>query len=830
MLPDEACARQAPLPSCEFRRSPTVISARFSLEALYQMLRYRLDELGWFQFESLVQSLLKTKLALGIESWGGPGDQGRDAYFAGPLPYPSKDMEDGPFLFQTKFLSGANAAGASCDKPLLAAVRAECARIRKRAARGTWQGARHYVLLTNAKISPAVRAEMRRALLKSDAGMSVHFHGGTDICDLLDDQPELRRSFPQLLSISDLSSLISREVQREAVNRSATARACASELPPVFVPTTAYDRAWRVLQQHHFAVLEGPPEMGKTAIAWMIGTVQLTQGRDMLVCDKPDDFFRSYEQARAQVFIADDAFGRTEYEPARGRYWEHDLDRVLRALDAQHWLLWTSRKHILARALQRLDLQGRASKFPAPAEVLVDASKLRLQEKALILYRHAKAASLGKEEVAVVKLHASLIVHHESFTPERIRRFVAERLTGCVAALRAGGVAAVRKEIDDAIGNPTDRMRKTFQALTSSRKWVLVGLLECGRWPQEDAVRQAYETHGTTAQYESFDRVVDELTESFVNRRNVDGTDFLVWVHPSCRDLVIEELSNDPELCRTFLRTCSPSGLTLAISQAGGAVGGRQLPLMASDESWTILGERVVELIRSTDTATCCEMLTSIADVTEAVDGGRAKERLLRLLAAACQSARETWDKEGTILSGEQLRVYARASTALPELPRMPDLRTSWSDADRHLRAGLNRQPDDYLDTGELDTWSDLVGAIAETEPRFIAQREFPADYEQEIDELLTEIDDDLSSVEYGHGDQMRDAAERLDILALVAERLSRIAGEHVERAVDVNNRLAAEVSSLRDRLAELEDEEVDYEARNPLSAGFDIAALFSDL
>ena len=32
------------------------------------MLRYRLDDLGWFQFESLMQSLMKAELGLGIES------------------------------------------------------------------------------------------------------------------------------------------------------------------------------------------------------------------------------------------------------------------------------------------------------------------------------------------------------------------------------------------------------------------------------------------------------------------------------------------------------------------------------------------------------------------------------------------------------------------------------------------------------------------------------------------------------------------------------------------------------------------------------------------
>ena len=245
------------------------------------MLRYRLDDLGWFQFESLVQSLLKAKLALGIESWGGPGDHGRDAYFDGPLRYPSTEVHDGPFLFQVKFVQGANAAGAVPREALLAAVRAESTRIQRRIANHTWPGRCHYVLLTNATPSPSLRTLLRQALLDSAGPLDVHIHGGNDICDFLDDQPELRKAFPQLLSIRDLEDLLSRTVHRDIINRSRLALDSAADYPPVFVPTRAYDRAWRVLQKHHFAVLEGPPEMGKTAIAWMIALVVLSDGRDV---------------------------------------------------------------------------------------------------------------------------------------------------------------------------------------------------------------------------------------------------------------------------------------------------------------------------------------------------------------------------------------------------------------------------------------------------------------------------------------------------------------------------------------------------------------------
>ena len=72
------------------------------------MLRYHLDDLGWFQFEWLIQSLLKAECGLLVESWGGSGDYGRDSYSKGKLAFLKNSTTNGPFVFQTKFVQNAN--------------------------------------------------------------------------------------------------------------------------------------------------------------------------------------------------------------------------------------------------------------------------------------------------------------------------------------------------------------------------------------------------------------------------------------------------------------------------------------------------------------------------------------------------------------------------------------------------------------------------------------------------------------------------------------------------------------------------------------------------
>src|SRR5205814_5466082 len=142
----------------------------------------------------------------------------------------------------------------------------------------------------------------------------------------------------------------------------------------------------------HFAALTGPPEMGKTAIARMVGLALASGGWEVHECIRPDEFWARLARERAQVFIADDAFGSTEYRPEAAERWALELDRVLRATDERHWLVWTSRPAPLRAGLRRIHREHGVERFPQPAEVQVAASDLSVAEKALILFRHARAA------------------------------------------------------------------------------------------------------------------------------------------------------------------------------------------------------------------------------------------------------------------------------------------------------------------------------------------------------------------------------------------------------------------------------------------------------
>ena len=72
----------------------------------------------------------------------------------------------------------------------------------------------------------------------------------------------------------------------------ASSRACSS-------PTPAWHRAVAVLKAHHFLVLTGPPEMGKTAIARMLGLALLTEGWEVHECTRPEQVEQRFERCAA---------------------------------------------------------------------------------------------------------------------------------------------------------------------------------------------------------------------------------------------------------------------------------------------------------------------------------------------------------------------------------------------------------------------------------------------------------------------------------------------------------------------------------------------------
>jgi hypothetical protein len=455
----------------------------------WEMVAYALDQLGWLQFEQLCSRLLELDCGVPAHAWAGAADRCRHVLCGGSIGTPLLPYElPGPVLVHCAWIR----PGVGVRVPDMAA----------RLAIDHFEDlavANSYLLMCNADL----REPLDVAL--GDSRMQVGIAGGRGLSSRIDALPELRLAMPSVLGLRALAELID-EPAREATSLDLDA---AAELAGVFVPTRAHERALRVLGEHHFAVLTGPPEMGKTAIARMVALAQMTAGWEAHECTTPEDVWRAFRADRPQVFVADDAFGSTEYRADAAERWAREMERLLRSLDDRHWLIWTSRPAPLQAGLRRLHRERGAERFPSPARVLVDAGDLDPMEKTLILFRHAKAAGLPRAARSGLIHHGPVIVEAEHFTPERIRRLVARM---------ARGERDVVAAADEELRTPTEAMAVSFRTLEAEHRDLLLALLDTPPGPAvaERELVAALRRHHDGSLLHPPGELVDRLSDHFL--------------------------------------------------------------------------------------------------------------------------------------------------------------------------------------------------------------------------------------------------------------------------------------------------------------------------
>jgi hypothetical protein len=417
------------------------------------------------------------------------------------------------------------------------------------------------------------------------------------------------------------------------------------------------------------------------------------------------------------MFIADDAFGSTEYRADSAERWARDLDRILQHMDERHVLVWTSRPAPLHAALRRIHRENGLQRFPGPGDVMVDATDLTDAEKALMLFRHAVAAGLGGGARSVIRAYAADIVGDPHLTPERIRRLV----RGPLADLAGGfpGAATVADGIAFAIGRPTEAMSVSLAALDADHRDILVAMLDAPPAPvsERDLAAAARRHRQELAQPVS--ALVDRLQDHFLRR--VPPT-AVTWVHPSWRDLVIDQLERDPVRRRAFLERCGIEGALLALSVGGGPTGDRNLPLLVEDADWDALLGHVEALVADLDTL---ERVRLLRQVSEACvdradeDDRRAVAELdalaLHLLETILPAA---IDATALVLLQEWYGLAGRVHAPSPS----PDLARLWIEVVPTAASRLRSA----ADVAALESWTTLIDILSRHDPAALGRFGFP--------------------------------------------------------------------------------------------------------
>jgi hypothetical protein len=663
---------------------------------------YRLDDVGWVQFERLCDELVQLYVGTRQSEWTGRADRSRSMVVDGPLELGEQRFE-GPTLVASCWVRPVASRKLTRRETLDRVVSGLFAELPDRA--------RGMVVLTNVE----------------GGEDSVVTLGPRALGAILDAEPTLRRRVPSVLGVRDVDALIPPGVSDASTGDVAAAR----DLARVFVPTRAYERTLAVLERHHFAVLTGPPEMGKTAIARMIGLALMTEGYELHECIRPDDLWSRLARDRAQVFVADDAFGSTEYRPEAAERWALDLDRILRAMDDRHWLVWTSRPAPLKAGLRRIHREHGVEHWPQPAEVHVGADELDVEEKAQILFRHVVASGEDGDAAIVVQRHGWEIVSHPHFTPERIRRFVAGRLAELA---ERGSGAALAAAVEAEIREPTTAMATSLRALAPEHRALLVALLDAPPGPvAERDLAHAARRHADSGLPKPPAELVDRLTDHFLR---LVAPASVIWVHPSWRDLVIDELARDATARLRFVDRCTIDGLVLALSVGGGTMGERVFPLLVDDGDWDVAANRVHQLARDADDADLHRLFATLTTALDHADA-RTQTEVEAVAHSALEAARARWAAAPEPAPSSLLEAWADVAGRLAQPPPLPDVT-------RALIELLPTAPIDVTSPAELnrlDEWLRIAALVRTRAPEVAATIGFP-------DRFLPVLEDFASSAE----------------------------------------------------------------------------------
>jgi hypothetical protein len=677
---------------------------------------YRLDELGWLQFDRLSTLVLEAESGAPDVHWTGRSDAVRTAVVDEPLELSNLNLSfKGPVTVLAFWI------------PAWESMSDRLVELRRR-----------FISLLDEPLGDELLvftnlpdADLDVGLFDSvrETGRSVTVLDAAEISASLDRHPSLRAALPSVLGLRDLDGLIDTVL----INRSSFDVGHAQELAQVFWPTRPYDRARAVLREHRFVVLTGPPEMGKTAIAEMLSLAQMTDGWEAHECTDPEQVWRVFDRDRRQVFVADDAFGSTEYKPDSAERWALALGRLLRMLDDDHWLIWTSRPAPLKTGLRRVQRERDSERFPSPGQVLVDASDLDLEEKTLILFRHAKAHGAAKEARRLVKMAGIIIVEHPHFTPERIRRFVTDRLDELPGQYGPEELELWRT-IERELASPTEAMRTSFDALSPEHRDLLIAMLDTPAGLIDDrTLASTVRRHHPGGLSSPPDELTDRLTDHFLRVTSLG----IGWVHPSWRDLVIDQLRADASARHRFLSAAGVDGLMLAVSRQGGRGGERALPLLETDADWDLLGDRLHQLLPELELRDLARIFLALETTLTELERSHEQAEAGGLAALLLDMTRRKWDREDRPLPAYALDAWYRLDHAAEADIQSPKLLTTWIEI--HPGSLLLER----IDRDELlraDEWLAIAQTLQQHDPEALEVLGFHARDRQVLVDLMVAL------------------------------------------------------------------------------------------
>jgi hypothetical protein len=217
-------------------------------------------------------------------------------------------------------------------------------------------------------------------------------------------------------------------------------------------------------------------------------------------------------------------------------------------------------------------------------------------------------------------------------------------------------------------------------------------------------------------------------------------------VHPSWRDLVIEELAQDATARRHFLARCGIDGAAVALSGSGGATGERERALLRADADWDALGDGLYSLCHELDHVEAIRLLRVLDAAGEDVE-------VLALIDLVLK--RLHWS--GQAIPVDALSAWSQVAAKLDPRPEPPAVAMMWLELEPHAVPAGPQELERFAD------WLRLAELLRQLDPALLVRLEFPERYTDLLSEFAERTPSDEPVLERELRIETLDRLARLD-------------------------------------------------------------------